>query len=319
MLIFDKGYFETRNKYVKPLSEYSVQYRHLRNANIKNVLLTKTRNVEKFGDKEYKFYFNEADLFKGLLGDVFLFYIRSILQKNDFEQVTKNSDFSANWNIVTNYYLAFFNASLLLRLCHRGNIFFNKENKKNLEYTISTMIGEIIEIDSNQFFSIQKIDGEYVLILSRSEANTHEVVWKKVHGLLDEILLLSNLKSEERAFLLSCQSINNKLTDTFPSQLRNKVNYQPVYGIEFLEKNLFSIKQNEKWVKEIIGFDINEVKHNDKRLVNVYSAYTTYIEKLSYRLIQDYFQMKGNGDYILSQINKCREKKIEVEEIDFVY
>lgn len=319
MLILDKGYFETRNKFVKPLSDYVVPYRHLRNANIKNVLLTKTKNVERCEDKGYKFYFNESDLLKGLLGDILLFYIRSILQKNDFDQVTKNSDFSANWNIVTNYYLAFFNASLLLRLCHRGNIFFDKQSKKNLEYIISTMIGEIIEIDSNQFFAIERINDEYVLILSRSEANTHEVVWKKVHGLLNEILLLSNLESEERAFLLSCQCINQKLTDTFPSQLRNRVNYQPVYGIEFLEKNLFSIKQNENWVKEIIGFDINEVKNNDKRLVNVFSAYTTYIEKLSYRLIQDYFQMKGNGDYILSQVNKCREKRIEINEIGFVY
>ena len=212
-----------------------------------------------------------------------------------------------------------FNASLLLRLCHRGNIFFDKENKKNIEYIISTLIGEIIEIDSNQFFSIQKIDGEYILILSRAEANTHEVVWKKVHGLLDEILLLSNLKSDERSFLLSCQCINQKLTNTFPSQLRNKVNYQPIYGIEFLEKNLYSIKEDENWVKEIIGFDINEVKNNDKRLVNVYSAYATYIEKLSYRLIQDYFEMKGKGDYILAQINKYREKKIEIEDIGFAY
>lgn len=319
MLILDKGYFETRNKYVKPLSEYSVQYRHLRNSNLRNVLLTTSKNVEKLGDKEYKFYFNESDLLKGLLGDILLFYIRSILQKNDFEQVTTNIEISANWNIVTNYYLAFFNASLLLRLCHRGNIFFDKENKKNIEYIISTMIGEIIEIDSNQFFSIQKIDGEYILILSKAEANTHEVVWKKVHSLLDEILLFSNLKSEERAFLLSCQCINQKLTNTFPSQLRNKVNYQPVYGIEFLDKNLYAIKKNENWVKEIIGFDINEVKNNDKKLVNVYSAYTTYIEKLSYRLMQDYFEMKGNGDYILAQVNKCREKKIEIADISFVY
>lgn len=319
MLILDKGYNETRNKFVKPLSDYSVQYRHLRNSNIKNIMLTKTKNVEKSGNKEYKFYFNESDLFKGLLGDILLFYIRSILQKNDFEQMIKNTQFSANWNIVTNYYLAFFNASLLLRICHRGNIFFDKENKKDIEYIISTMIGEIIEIDSNQFFSIQKIDGEYILFLSKAEANTHEVVWKKIHVLLDEILLLSNLKSEERAFLLSCQCINQKLADTFPSQLRNKVNYQPIYGLEFLEKNLFSIRKNENWVKEIIGFDISEVKNNDKRMVNVYSAYTTYIEKLTYRLMQDYFEMKGSGDYILSQVNKCREKKIEIEEIGFVY
>lgn len=29
--------------------------------------------------------------------------------------------------------------------------------------------------------------------------------------------------------------------------------------------------------------------------------------------------MKGSGDYILSQVNRNREKKIEIEEVGFVY
>lgn len=319
MLILDKGYIETRNRYIVPLAEYSVKYRNLKNTNIKNVLLTKTTNVERLDNKKYKFYFNQSDLFKGLLGDIYLFFIRSILQKNDFEKIEENLEFSANWNIVTNYYLSFYNASLLLRLCHRGNIFFDKENKKIIEHLISTLIGEIIVIDSNQFFSIQKEDGEYILILSQAEDNTHEVVWRKVDKLLNEILLLSNLKSEERTFLLSCQSVNRSLSSTFPSQLRNKINYQPVYGIECIDKKLYPIKRGDNWVKEIISFDINDVKNDINRVANVYTAYTTYIEKICYRLILDYFEMSGNNNSILTHINRFREKKIEIEDIPFVY
>ena len=37
--------------------------------------------------KEYLFTFNENDFMKALSGDIFMFYIKSILQKTDFEQI----------------------------------------------------------------------------------------------------------------------------------------------------------------------------------------------------------------------------------------
>lgn len=80
-----------------------------------------------------------------------------------------------------------------------------------------------------------------------------------------------------------------------------------------------SITNGDNWVKEIIGFDIKEIDGNDNRLVNIYTAYTTYIEKIAYRLIQDYFEMIAREDHILAQINRLRENKIIIEKIPFVY
>lgn len=119
MLILDKGYLETRNKYIHPLSQYYIQYRQLKNYNIKNILLNNIQNVQKNPAKEYIIDIDEEILFKALLGDVFLFYIKSIVQKNDFEIIRDNVEISPNWNIVTNYYKSFYNASLLLRICFR--------------------------------------------------------------------------------------------------------------------------------------------------------------------------------------------------------
>lgn len=75
MLIFDKAYIEVRNKYIHPLSNYTLQYRHLNTNNIKNILLSKVQNVIKVNSDEYVFDFNEKDLIKAILGDIFLFYI----------------------------------------------------------------------------------------------------------------------------------------------------------------------------------------------------------------------------------------------------
>lgn len=53
MLILDKGYLETRNKYIHPLSQYYIQYRQLKNYNIKNILLNNIQNVQKNPANEY--------------------------------------------------------------------------------------------------------------------------------------------------------------------------------------------------------------------------------------------------------------------------
>ena len=142
MLILDKGYLEIRNKYVRPLAENYIQYRHLKKYNIKNILLNDIQNVRKNAANEYIIDIDESILFKALLGDVFLFYIKSIVQKNDFEIIKKNVEISPNWNIVTNYYKSFYNASLLLRICFRGNIFLDKDYKKRLSLNYSRLCRE---------------------------------------------------------------------------------------------------------------------------------------------------------------------------------
>lgn len=320
MLLFDKGYLEIRNTNIHPLSKIYLQYRQLKNNNIKSILLNKATNVKKINTNEYIFYFNNKDdILKGILGDIFLFYIKTILQKKDFELIFNDNKISPNWNIVTYYYKAFYASSLLLRLCFRGNLFLDLEYKKCLEYIVTIHTGEVIKLDSNYFYYIEPIDDLYQLRIEKSQHNTHETVWEKMNILLQQILLLSNSNSDEQAFLHSCLDINQKLGNKFPSQLRNRVNYQPLYGLKAVDKELYSITENGNWVKEILSFDVKDVKNNDNRIANVFVAYSLYIEKFAFRLIQDYFAMSNREDHILAYINKFREDKIEISEIPFFY
>ena len=81
MLICDKAYVEIKNRYVVPLVQYSVQYRSLKKNNIKEMI------VEKKENGELSLRFDKDIIFKSLLGEIQLFYIRYILQKNDVNHI----------------------------------------------------------------------------------------------------------------------------------------------------------------------------------------------------------------------------------------
>ena len=150
-------------------------------------------------------------------------------------------------------------------------------------------------------------------------ANTHEIVWKKMDELINEFLLLSNHSSDEQTILKSIKNINNKLSSTYPSQLRNRVNYQPLYGIEYIEKRLFPMNSNVSWVKELISFDWSEVKDNDNRIADVCLAYGKYIEIMCEKLISEYYNIRGNESGILRKINEGREEKITFNDYPYAF
>ena len=125
MLIFDRSFNKLRTKYIVPLSQYSVQYRHLNSCNIKAMIYKKLISAEQAQNGDFILTFDNEYLMKGLMGDIELFFIRTIQQREDAKLVGGlNNKITSNWNIVSNYYYGFFLASLLLRICFRGNIFF---------------------------------------------------------------------------------------------------------------------------------------------------------------------------------------------------
>lgn len=306
MLVYDKAYMDIRNKYLIPLTKYTIPYNKLRKENIKEIICSKFTSVDALEGKGYIFHFDNDVLLKALLGDIQMLYIRQIIQGIDVEQCSKVK-ISANWDIVTNYYYAFFNASLLLRLCFRGNIFLDKVLKKKLEDLVSQVIGYPIIMDSNQFYEVYEDNGEYVLKLSKGDADTHEIVWKKTDSLLDEMLLLTREKSEENLIISSLKKINYKLTNTYPSKFRNKINYQPVYGLNFLDNKLYSINKSINWAEQIISFDDMV---DDNQVACIMYSYTKYLETLNENLISEYYEIRGNQDGIMKKINEGRTNKI---------
>ena len=292
MFVYDKAYTEVKNKYIVPLTKYGVQYNSLRKNNIKEILATKFTSVAINEDKSYLFSFAEEDLLKGLTGDILLFYLRYILQRHDAECID-GVKLSPNWNIVTNYYEAFFAASLLLRLMNRGNIFLDVSKKNEVERLVAYSVGYPIALDSNLFYEIVFWGGQYKLKIQKGDANTHELVWKKMAIVIDELISLSRPQSDEITLLKSIREINNQLQITYPSKIRNKVNYQPLYGLETIERKLFSMNRNISWVDYLLKYD-SISWDNENSVVNVLFCYTKYMEYFCDNLIAEYYMIKGN-------------------------
>lgn len=301
MLVYERAYLEVKNKYVLPLTKVTVQYRDLKKTYIKAILTTKFTSVED-NNKSYMFSFDEDELWKGLTGDILLFYMRYLLQKRDSNKVD-GIRLSPNWNIVTHYYEAFFAASLLLRLTHRGSIFLDELKRRELESVMSSSMGYLISLDSNLFYEIISEDESAKLKLQKGDANTHETVWKKMDSLLDELLLLARPKSDEITLLKSIKQINNKLQNTYPSKIRNKVNYQPLYGLEAIERKLFPINSNVSWVDFLLKYE-SISWDNENSVVNALYCYTQYIEKFCENLITEYYQIKGNQNGVIKRYNE---------------
>lgn len=302
MLIYDQAYMQLRNKYLVPLSKYAIQYKSLRNTNIKRIMARFT-SVDANDDKSYTYSFNTDDLMKALLGDIFLFFIRAMIHKYDLQNIMK-SPHSANWNIVTNYYYSFFLGGLLLRLCHRGNIFLDIRIRKQMEELMEYVLhDEKIILESNLFYEVQYDNTEYVLKLTKGEANTHEIVWKKVYSLFEELYSFAKSGTDEHDVLKNILQINKDFSNTFPSQLRNRVNYQLIYGINWVDNKLYAIDNNVNWIQEIMFYKKNNLT-DDNKIARLMYSYTKYIEYLCNNLIGEYYEMQGKQNGIITNLNK---------------
>lgn len=316
MLVYDAAYNSLRSKYIVPLTDYSIRYDSLKKNNIKEILVSKFISVQKDSDGDLLFTFEQDVLLKALLGDIQLFFIRTKIQKID-ATTSANVNFSSNWNIVTHYYFGFFCASLLLRLCFKGNIFLDDKMKRELEKLVSQVLGEVIKLDSNQFYEVVIANsGEYVLKLSKANANTHEVVWKKVDALLDEMLLITRKKSDEELVLKAIKNMNYSLSNTFPSKLRNAVNYQSLYGLKYLNNSLYPIDSNISWLRNLIHY---QKMRDDNQVASAMYSYICYLEILCDNLMSEYFKIRGNQNGLIKNINKKCNNAIHVPNIRYVF
>lgn len=321
MLIYDKGYITIKNKYILPLSKYWIKYPSLEKTNIKSLLASNDLiRVTKSSDSGYLLEFNNDALFKAVLGDIQLMYIRMLMQEQDSKSITEcYKKVTANWNIVTAYYHGFFSASLLLRLCFRGNIYLDAEAKKNLEKTISELIEERISLNNNLIYSVNRYNDGYVLSLKNCDSNTHKVVWEEVNNLLEEILLLTNKNSDEYTILNLILNINKRLSPKYPSQLRNRVNYQMLYGKKYLDNKIFHLTLSDDWVKTFQNFNDYKLLDDDNLQVSLFCAYDKYIEIFAKKLVFEYYNIRGNQNGVIKKLNEKFDNKIEMKELPFSY
>lgn len=303
MVIFEQGYQFIRNQYVKDIADYKIDKRSITKNGIKNLLISdKIKTVTKDSDTFY-FYANRDDILKALEADILKFHAKAQLQYSDWSFVEKDYLISANWNTVTGYYSAFSDASLLLRLFHEGNIFFDKDYKRLINEIIFNLTGSVdAGVSSNSFFTIDLEDES--ILLRKADGNVHENVWKETYKILDQMLLNARDKSDEQMVLFACVSLNQAMTDTFPSMIRNKVNYQPEYVIKYLLDEYKKQPRPLEYYRTLLSFDKKTFQNDINSAIKYYLAYISYIHELTNKLMEYFFEIQDREDFIGKAVKK---------------
>lgn len=93
--------------------------------------------------------------------------------------------------------------------------------------------------DGNMEYVIRKDEcsDKYELVIHKIDRSTHEVVWLNMEKLITEIHQNARAKTE-KILLAAIKGVIDLQGATFPSALRDEVNYQLQYGVLAITKNV---------------------------------------------------------------------------------
>jgi hypothetical protein len=165
--------------------------------------------------------------------------------------ITKKHYRSHAWSAVTLYYLAFFTSSVFLRLCGRPVTFFDKGMCKIINSTQSEVN---FQAGPYVFRKDRSLSATHVCYTVKKEDKIHESSWKNLFKVLeialDEKSSGKIQHSEDFQIFLLCKSRNlfdSSVSQFWPSDLRNKVNYVPGYYYTLKENNFVVEKAFNEW------------------------------------------------------------------------
>ena len=326
MIIFHEGYRYIRTKYIVPLAQYSVTYPKAKKNSIKDLLYKGSYHTVYKDNSDFCFEFPEADLLKAQLCDIWLFYIKSVLQYDAALKIYSiPKDFCPNWTIVTDYYTAFFDACTILRLVGKGNSYFNDDIIKKISSDISFILRCPESITNNMVYAIKKnpTNGLYILQLHKSTKKTHQTLWIEISNLINEMrsnALPDTAQYHEKEVLDLLSIAINKLGASFPATLRNNVNYQPLYATKAIEHTIHAsqaYKSTDDWLSALYRYSGEQ---DDSSRVDIFKCYAYYLHTLKINLINEYYDLQnGKGCGIYAAINKHRDSPLSLPPPNYSY
>ena len=208
---------------------------------------------------------------------------------------------STAWATVQMYYSAFFAAHALLRIFGRACIQLDS-NHTDAVYQVASatnMDGGSTCIESGFYISIIENNSIKYTKLKDSHADT----WHSFSNLLtwiinniDKTTGLGKQKSDVIDFISSLKlaiSQSGSAKGNWPSQVRNRANYQHNYGVWYPYKNAFhdheAILRNSEWLKQPQAFDLNPNIGEIQSLFNISNS----ILSLMYQLMKYGYDRSG--------------------------
>lgn len=277
-----------KNMFAVPLAHYSMKEDKLSAHNIKYLL--KNHNISDGGrtGKKIELWFDIDDFYKALLGDIEYFYSRALVQYANLAR--HESSLSPDWLVVTEYYFGFFSATALMRFFRRGNLWIDNNTASYLSDVLTIIAGEKIAMTSGNYsFTVEEYTASQVLLSLTQSKDSHVKTWNQVNDILQEMIKLGSGEDDEFTVLTSLKQILNREGCTFPSVVRNKVNYQGVHGVDTMKNAFPQVPTGvtlARVIKGILKYDGAE-RNNLQEQINLSVYYSHYLFALVSKLYEE--------------------------------
>lgn len=225
---------------------------------------------------------------------------------------------STAWASIKMYYSAFFAAHALLRLFGRACTQL-ESHYVNAVYRVANgtdMTGDVRSIENGFYIAVMK--GQYIeyIKLKDSHADTWSSFYQLLNDIINDIPSTSGLGEYKSDAIDLVSNIKRSISQSgahkgnWPSQLRNKINYQHSYGAWYPYKNAVhnqeAILKKSDWLRDPKVFDLNTGKDEITSLYNASNS----ILSLMYQIMKYGYERAGkissplaNGTFrLLNQI-----------------
>lgn len=310
MELFGNNFLTIRNNHLLPRINYGVKRTKYEFWSLKDVFTNKIISLNKLSGKSFEIELTKNDYYKAIHCDIELFMNKVFIQYSDYK---KQTDVSPSWSFITLYYLAFFNSTCLFRFIDKGFIFLNKTHAKIIEDFSIALYSDPIAVDiGNYYFSVKEINsyGNIVLSLSHKGDSVHKSTWLQMESSLREFLTTSD-PSEIVLYNLLLNHFT-KFKSEYPSNLRNKLNYNGDSSILDLENSIpyLTLREiNSNYLKELTNIDTS-ISSNINQMKSL-SYLTSFLFELNQRLYKEYIDRSVFGrDFSIERNNYLKQKKL---------
>lgn len=303
------GYNKLYSTYLSVFKDMAFDVDKIEYNNIKYCLLNHIQSVNQIISNEYYLEVNPEYIKKSIWGDIEYFYTRAIIQNsNVYKSINRDSP---DWNFVTNYYLYFFSAMTIQRMTFRGTFYLDSISASQVSSVITALTGNLIQLKAGNFsFSIPDPSGNIIKIKSESGKGTHEILWKEIAGIISELYGYCTVDDEEKQMLAIFHDYYRSYPDTFPSGVRNYVNYNQKVGFDITSKqfehNSFVENQND-WFVKVLKLDPKDDIESKIRCVHNLGR---YIVSLSLRLYIDYCTRNNISLHTKERLKYIKDRKL---------
>ena len=309
-MIFN-NYINIRDSHILQKVSFGINKDKISYWSLKDVISEQMRSVRKISKNAFEIELDEDVFYKAMHCETELFMNKMMIQYADYKSIESTS---RTWSFVTMYYFGFFNLTCLFRICNRGFVFFSNEHLKKITQFYELKYNEVYALGTgNYYFNIKEVtDHGSVIITLNQKPDVHKSSWEQfVIFLSTELRKTCN--NQEGLIYDELLKDFSAYTSMFPSQMRNKLNYNGDSSVLDLKNKLPQLELYHT-KDEFINY-LNGKKDKDENIdkLKKSSYIISYLFNLNIRLYKEYL---SRNDFCLP-FNKERIQYFKNRNIEY--